>query len=176
MNKPMNKLKVLLLILLIPIVSTAQNSFPASFTSTQRLTTYSYDTLQHHSAFYYTELAKVVQSEFELGTDSILAPIQLVFMSDSLFQVIVQHNPSRFNQSPDRQIVGFFIMPTLMFLMDGQDDTFMHEYMHQLVSWNILFPHDEDTDMRMIHALIGANEGMLIGSKGYIEFIKRNLQ
>ena len=127
---------------------------------------YAYDGLEHKSAEHYTNLCKVVLKEFNLSTDSI--SVMLIFLDSGLRERLIYNNPSRFQSA---QWYGVCIKPALIMMAgeDESDDTFMHEYMHSLYHLGLLF---RDVQPAEIHPLIDMNEGLLLGSKSYLEYLK----
>jgi hypothetical protein len=127
---------------------------------------YAYDGLQHKSAEHYTNLCKVVRKEFGLPTDSIA--VMLVFLDAGLQEKLANNNPARFHTA---QWYGVCIKPALIMMTgeDESDDTFMHEYMHALYHQGLLFRNVQPAD---VHPLIDLNEGLLLGSKSYLEYLK----
>jgi hypothetical protein len=129
---------------------------------------YSYDGAEHRSAAHYLRLCEVVLKEFNvaLPVDSVL--VILVFVDSETQERLSRNNLVRFQYM---HWYGVSIEPALI-LMDGgeeSDDTFMHEYMHLLHHQGRLF---RDTSGGGAHLLIKLNEGLLLGSKSYLEYLK----
>ncbi len=142
-----------------------QTSVPASVSSTPGIHIRSFDGKCHHSEEYYEGLRKVVLKEFNILSDS--TALNLVFISEDLRETMNLANPDRFGTA---DWLGAFVSPTLIFIVgDESDDTFMHEYMHSLQSRGLLFA---DVPRTSVHTLIQQDEGLLLGSDSYIEFLK----
>ena len=126
-----------------------------------------YDGKVHRPVDHYSSLCRIVLTEFGLPSDS-LPGINLVFIDEDVRQQIITNNATRF-QSADWY--GVFIAPSLILISGEQesDDTFMHEYMHFLQQRGLLF---KNVPMSAVHHLIEQNEGLLLGSKGYLEYLK----
>lgn len=128
----------------------------------------SYDSRPHMDSVYYNGLCRVVLQEFALPVDS-LPSIDLVFVDRETQEKMTSGNAARF-ASPDW--TGAFIRPSLILIVGEEeaDDTFMHEFMHVLQQNGRLF---QNVPFRAVHQLIEQNEGLLLGSRSYLEFLKR---
>ena len=150
---------------LIPQCS-AQPSIPASLNDAPGVHIRSYDGKSHHSEVYYAALRNVVLKEFHLPPDS--SAINLVFIPEELRESLNSSNPDRFGGA---DWSGAFLNPSLIFIVgtEESDDTFMHEYMHSLQVRGLLFcnvPHS------VVHQVITRDEGLLLGSDSYLQFLK----
>jgi hypothetical protein len=127
-----------------------------------------YDGKEHKDSEYYNSLCRVVLKEFGLPSDSI-APIGLVFVDQELRDVLNGHNAVRFKPA---DWCGVFVKPSLIIMLgeEESDDTFMHEYLHFLQQMGLLF---NNVHASSVHQLIEENEGLLLGSKSYLEFLKK---
>ncbi len=143
-------------------------NIPRSLVSDEGVTVRILDGKKHHSAAYYEALAKVVQAEFGLQTAEVQHPIRLVFISDNMSRSINDHNPDMTGE----HWCGLFVAPWVIFVTDEGDDTFMHEYMHELNFFNDIF---RDVPREQVHPLIYMNEHLLIGSDAYLRFLKAGL-
>ena len=146
--------------------SFAQIARPLSLDPSPGIHVYSYDGKAHRSAEHYTALRRVVLQEFRLPEDSV--SIDLVFIDPQLRETLYTNNRGRFQSA---EWCGAFITPTLIFMLGDEesDDTFMHEYMHSLQDRGVLF---HDVHASTVHQLIEKNEGLLLGSKSYLEYLK----
>ena len=145
-----------------------RSQMPKSLVSDQGVTVRIYDGKKHHSAAYYEALAKVVQGEFGLQTSEVQHPIRLVFVTEDMSRSINDHNPDMGGLS----WCGLYVAPWVIFVTDEGDDTFMHEYMHELNFFNDIF---KDVPRERVHPLIYMNEHLLIGSDAYLRFLKAGL-
>jgi hypothetical protein len=139
---------------------------PVSMDFSPGVHVYAYDGLEHKSEEHYTNLCKVVLKEFNLHADSI--SIMLVFLDSALQERLIKNNPARFQAA---QWYGVCIKPALILMAgeDESDDTFMHEFMHSLYHRGLIFRNVQPAE---IHPLIDMNEGLLLGSKSYLEYLK----
>lgn len=155
-----------LVVLVVP--SWSQNVRPVSVTARPGVHVQSYDSRPHMDSAYYNGLCRVVLHEFGLHADS-LPPIDLVFVDRATQEKLTSGNAARFASS---DWTGAFIRPSLILMVGEEeaDDTFMHEFMHVLQQNGRLFQH---VPFPAVHQLIEQNEGLLLGSKSYLEFLKR---
>jgi hypothetical protein len=147
-------------------VAGAQSLHPRSLDFSPGVHVYAYDGAAHRSAEHYENLCRIVMTEFGLPTDSI--SVALVFVDAKLQEKLNTNNRERFQSL---SWYGVCISPSLIIMLgeDESDDTFMHEYLHSLNHRGLLF-----TDIRPIevHHLIEINEGLLLGSRSYLEYLK----
>lgn len=148
--------------------------FPKSVTVPVDVVVYTEDSLQHHTADYYRALAKVVQFEFGLDSTELPQPVRLVFVSKSLYRLIVTHNQDRFDTTEN--YLGTYVGPGLIFMWGKMeaDDTFMHEYMHLLHGHGYLFNDVENEET--VHEYVRMDEAMLLGTKTYLNFLRLKLK
>ena len=128
----------------------------------------SYDGRAHMDSAYYNGLCRVVMHEFGIPADS-LPSIDLVFVDRQTRVKLTKGNAARFASS---DWTGAFIRPSLILVVGEEeaDDTFMHEFMHVLQQSGRLFVN---VPFSSVHKVIEQNEGLLLGSKSYLEFLKR---
>ncbi|MGA9120290.1 MAG: hypothetical protein WB699_13085 [Bacteroidota bacterium] len=150
---------------LIPRVY-AQTPVPASLSNKPGVHIKSYDGKSHHSQDYYSALRNVVLKEFDIPSDS--SAINLVFITEDLRESLNSSNPARFGAA---DWTGAFLTPSLIFIVgtEESDDTFMHEYMHSLQVRGLIF---SDVPHSVVHEVITQDEGLLLGSASYLEFLK----
>ena len=146
-----------------------RSRLPHSLVSDQGVTVRIYDGKKHHSAAYYEALAKVVQGEFGLQTKDVEHPIRLTFITADMARSIGDHNP---DMAGGETWCGLYFAPWVIFVTEEGDDTFMHEYMHELAFFHDIF---KDVAPDMIHPLIYMDEHLLIGSTAYLDFLKAGL-
>jgi hypothetical protein len=146
----------------------SQTVRPQSVSARPGVHVQSYDGRAHMDSAYYNGLCRVVLQEFGLPPDSLPA-IDLVFVDRATQEKLTSGNAARF-ASPDW--TGAFIRPSLILIVGEEeaDDTFMHEFMHVLQQDGRLF---QDVPFAAVHQLINQNEGLLLGSRSYLEFLKR---
>jgi len=144
----------------------AQPLVPESFSTEAGVHIHVYDGREHKSKEHYENLCRVVMEEFGITKDSI--SVNLIFVDNELKDKLNHNNPDRF-YSP--AWVGVFIKPTLIFMLGEEeaDDTFLHEFMHSLHYRGLLFMNVDESD---VHQLIHVNEGLLMGSRSYLEYLK----
>jgi hypothetical protein len=147
--------------------SLGQITRPASLPPAPGVHISSYDAKTHKDSAYYTGLCRVVLKEFGLPTDSV-PQVDLVFITEEMREELESCNYDRFGSS---DWTGAFINPSLVFIIgeSESDDTFMHEFMHLLQQKGRLFP---TVPFSAVHPLIEMNEGLLMGSRSYLEFLK----
>jgi hypothetical protein len=128
---------------------------------------YSYDGRSHRSTEYYTALRKIVQGEFQVQPDS--SAIDVVFIDEELREELNNANPDRFEAA---DWSGAFISPCLILILGEResDDTFIHEYLHFLQTRGLIFQHSPQS---ILHQLITQDEGLILGSKSYLLFLKK---
>ncbi|MEW6511937.1 MAG: hypothetical protein AB1428_13380 [Bacteroidota bacterium] len=145
-----------------------QPTRPVSLEARQGVYIRAYDGRDHRDSAYYNALCRVVLKEFALPTDS-LPPVDLVFVNREIQEKITAGNAGRF---PSPEWTGAFIRPSLIIMVGEEeaDDTFMHEFMHVLQQHGKLF---RNVPFAAVHQLIDQNEGLLLGSKSYLEFLKK---
>ena len=148
--------------------SLSQTTRPLSVTAGAGVHVSWYDERVHMDSAYYNGLCRVVLQEFGLPVDT-LPPIDLVFVDRETQEKLTRGNAARF-ASPDW--TGAFIRPSLILIVGEEeaDDTFMHEFMHVLQQNGRLF---QSIPFSTVHRLIEQNEGLLLGSRSYLEFLKR---
>ena len=144
----------------------AQPHVPGSFSTGWGVHIHAYDGREHKSEEHYENLCRVVMDEFGITNDSV--SVNLIFVDSELKDKLNHNNPDRF-YSPSW--VGVFIKPTLIFMLgeEESDDTFLHEFMHSLHYRGLLFSNVDESD---VHQLIHVNEGLLMGSRSYLEYLK----
>jgi hypothetical protein len=149
-----------------PIRNLGSQYVPQSLVFPRRLVVMAYDSLKHHSERHYQKLAELVQHEFRLTDTTILVPVRLVFISEPQYRALEIQNSSRW----DTGWVGYYIEPGIILIRghEEQDDTFMHEYMHALNKHGLIFG---DVPERYIHNLIYTDEGLLLASSSYLQFL-----
>jgi hypothetical protein len=143
-----------------------QSNLPKSLDFSRGVHIKAYDGKRHRGADHYEQLCRVVNKEFGLPDDSVC--VNLVFVDQALRQSLNANNPVRF-QSADW--CGAYIRPYMILMLgeEESDDTFMHEYMHALQVRGVLF---KNVPFSAVHQLIDMNEGLLMGSRSYLEFLK----
>jgi hypothetical protein len=143
-----------------------QTPWPASLDSTPGVHVYVTDDRPHRDARHYAALCVVVNQEFAIFPDSLL--IHVVFIDQITRDRMRANNPARFRGA---DWCGAFIEPSLILLLgeEESDDTFMHEYMHLLQSRDLIFRGAHPSS---VHHLIEQTEGLLLGSKAYIAYLK----
>lgn len=144
----------------------AQTSLPASLSAEPGIHIRSFDGKKHHNAAYYEGLRQVVLREFNIPFDS--TAINLVFIGEEMREKMNVSNPDRFGTA---DWLGAFVPPSLILMVGDResDDTFIHEYLHSLETRGLLF---SDIPKPSVHALIQQDEGLLLGSDSYLEFLK----
>lgn len=150
----------------LPWDGIAQSRFPKSFVPESGVHISTYDGRDHKSAVHYEALCHVVHEEFGLTNDSIR--VNLVFVDSSMMKLLTANNPARFHGT---EWQGVFIKPYMIIMLgeEESDDTFMHEYMHALQQRGLLFAQVHPS---VVHQVIYENEGLLLGSKSYLQFLK----
>ncbi len=145
----------------------AQSTFPVSLSETPGVHIFSYDNKQHRKAEHYNALFRVVLKEFGLPTDTIPST-NLVFIDKGLESILNDNNAKRFMSTG---WCGAYIQPSIIMILgeEESDDTFMHECMHYLHQQGMLF---RNIQADSVHRLIYRNEGLLLGSRSYLEFLK----
>jgi len=148
--------------------TSAQATTPLSLSDKPGVHIHAYDNGTHKSSAHYENLCKIVLKEFGLPLDSIR--VNLVFVDEDLQNQLNGHNPLRFQAT---HWYGICLKPSLIIMLgeEESDDTFMHEYMHSLYNRGLLFRNVHPADL---HPLIEMNEGLLLGSKSYLEYLKTN--
>lgn len=124
------------------------------------------DSLSHRSPAHYEALCRIVLTEFGLSTDSIC--LTLVFVDDSLMELLNRYNTLRFSGTGWHGIC----INRYLVMVDGSreaDDTFMHEYMHVLQQRGVLFTK---VPASQVHGVIELNEGLLMGSRRYLNYLR----
>jgi len=144
----------------------AQHSQPLSLATQSGIHIHAYDDREHKSAEHYEHLCGVVFREFGIRVDTL--SINLVFVDAKLQRTLNALNRDRFR---GRRWVGVFIKPMLIIMLgeEESDGTFLHEFMHALHHRGLLFSDAEEAD---VHSLININEGLLLGSCSYLEYLK----
>jgi hypothetical protein len=144
----------------------SQLPVPCSLSSAPGVHIRSFDARTHHPADYYEALRAVVLKEFHLPPDS--SAINLVFITNELRESLNAGNPARFGTA---DWTGAFLTPSLIFIVGSEesDDTFMHEYMHSLQVRGLMFT---DLPHGVVHDAISQDEGLLLGSDSYLQFLK----
>ncbi len=144
----------------------AQSSVPQSISATPGIHIRSFDGKSHRSAEYYDALRNVVLREFKIPYDS--SALNIVFIGEEMRESMNVANPDRFGTA---DWLGAFVPPSLIFIVgdNESDDTFMHEYLHSLEYRGMLFT---DVPRMSVHSLIQQDEGLLLGSDSYLEFLK----
>lgn len=144
----------------------AQMPRPLSLPAGPGVHVFAYDGRAHKSAEHYNALCRVVLKEFGIHEDSLC--VTLVFVDADLQEKLNDNNPDRFVV---KSWYGVSIKPGLIMMLgeDESDDTFLHEFMHLLVHRGVLF---QDIAPSEVHHVIEMNEGLLLGSKSYLEFLK----
>ena len=158
---------ILVLAISVP-VAYGQSTYPLSLPQTAGVHVFVYDNLEHKSTEYYNALFSVVLKEFGVPTDTIPS-VDLIFIDQDLRGVLNGNNARRFGSA---DWCGAFIKPSLIIMLgeEESDDTFMHECMHYLQQQGRLF---QDVHSAAVHQMIDRNEGLLLGSKSYLEFLKK---
>lgn len=155
-----------MLILLSPNFVDAQPLHPMSVDLSLGVHIVSCDTIHHRSSQHYEALCCIVLTEFGLPADSIC--LTVVFVDAQLMAALKRQNADRFDSDTWQ---GFCVNPYLV-MINGEreaDDTFMHEYMHALQQQGKLFQKVPKAD---VHQLIYLNEGLLMGSKSYLDYLR----
>ena len=149
-----------------PSLMSAQPVHPLSMNYEQGVHIFSYDNLTHKSSEHYENLCRVVIREFGLTLDTIC--VNLVFVDEALQEHLNENNPERFRST---SWLGVYISPVLILMLgeEESDDTFLHEYMHALHTAGLLFGNVPESE---VHSLIHLNEGLLLGSRSYLEYLK----
>jgi hypothetical protein len=150
------------------MVSQGQTIKPRSASAGPGVHVRSYDGRAHMDSSYYNGLCRVVMHEFGIPTES-LPSIDLVFVDRETQVKLTKGNAARFASA---DWTGAFIQPSLILMVGEEeaDDTFMHEFMHALQQSGRLF---SKVPFPSVHKVIEQNEGLLLGSKSYLEFLKR---
>jgi hypothetical protein len=143
-----------------------QTFLPESLDASPGVHLYTHDGLEHRSSSHYATLCRIVNAEFGIKVDSL--SVHVVFIDQETRDRMRTNNPTRFRE---QDWLGAFIQPSLILILgeEESDDTFMHEYMHMLRSHGLLFP---DAQPSSVHTLIDWNEGLLLGSKAYLDYLK----
>ena len=143
-----------------------QTSLPSSLSTLPGVHIRSFDGKCHRSAEYYDALRRVILKEFHIPYDP--TAINLVFIDECTRETMNLANPDRFGSA---DWLGAFVAPSLIFMVGDSesDDTFMHEYLHSLESRGLLFA---DVPRSSVHTLIQQDEGLLLGSDSYLQFLK----
>jgi len=147
--------------------SKAQGVFPKSLDTTPGVHVRAEDGRTHRGSDHYSGLCRVVLQEFGIPADTPIT-IDLVFIDRETRDRLHDNNATRFESS---DWCGAFIAPSLILMVgeEESDDTFMHEFMHYLQQKGLLF---STVPFSAVHPLIERNEGLLLGSKSYLEFLK----
>jgi hypothetical protein len=143
-----------------------QNHAPLSLPSSPGIHVHAYDGRPHKSPEHYEHLCRVVLEEFGIHLDTLA--LNLVFVDMELQGTLNALNRDRFR---GKRWVGVFIKPMLIIMLgeEESDGTFLHEFMHALHHRGLLFTDTEESD---VHGLINLNEGLLLGSRSYLEYLK----
>lgn len=144
----------------------AQNQQPRSLSALPGIHIHAYDNREHKSTGHYEHLCSVVLGEFGINIDTL--SLNLVFVDAELQRTLNALNRDRFH---GQHWVGVFIKPMLIIMLgeEESDGTFLHEFMHALHHRGLLFNDTEEAD---VHSLININEGLLLGSRSYLEYLK----
>jgi hypothetical protein len=126
-----------------------------------------YDNQPHHDAQHYEHLCRIVLKEFGVQLDTL--SLNLVFVDGTIQRRLNALNRDRFH---NKQWVGVYIKPMLIIMLgeEESDGTFIHEFMHALNNQGLLFAGESEEDS--VHELIRVNEGLLLGSESYLEYLK----
>jgi hypothetical protein len=153
-------------LILVGLPVHAQHHQPLSLSATPGIHIHAYDNRPHKSPEHYEHLCRVVLGEFGIHIDTL--SLHLVFVDMELQGTLNALNRDRFH---GRRWVGVFIKPMLIIMLgeEESDGTFLHEFMHVLHHRGLLF---NDTDEADVHTLININEGLLLGSRSYLEYLK----
>jgi hypothetical protein len=145
----------------------ADDPQPGTFELSPGVHIHAHDGRSHRSSAHYLELCRVVASEFDVRIDSI--SIQLVFIDQKTRDRMSANNRGRFR---DEDWTGAYLAPSLILMLGEEeaDDTFMHEFMHLLQHRGLLFAAAHPSS---VHRIIEENEAMLLGSKTYLEYLKK---
>lgn len=125
-------------------------------------------------AKYYRTLALMLQHELGLQDTGLCAPIRVIVLTRAQMAVIGEHNPD-IQMLPVAEdtagAVGKFLFPVSIFILssDMGDDTFFHEYLHELASLGYVF---QDVRRDEVHDLIYMNERLMLTTDSYLRFIK----
>jgi hypothetical protein len=149
-----------------PAVSIAQGIDPESLTSTPGVHITVQDGMRHQPAAHYEALCQVVLNEFGVHAEAIT--LNIVFIGEDLRNHLSRNNQTRFET---KDWAAAFVHPSLILLVGEleSDDTFMHEFMHYLHDRGLLFANVPES---RVHATILRNEGLLLGSRSYLEYLK----
>lgn len=159
-------LAILGLILISADSIVAQGVEPESLTSAPGIHLLIRDGLQHKAASHYEALCQVVIREFGIRCDAF--SLNIVFIGEDLRDHLSRNNQTRFEA---KDWTAAYVHPSLIFMVgaDESDDTFMHEFMHFLNDRGLLFANVPGS---RVHATITRNEGLLLGSKSYLEYLQ----
>jgi hypothetical protein len=162
----MNRAAVVGGLFFVWIPAFAQYHVPLSLPSSPGIHVHAYDGRPHKSSEHYEHLCRVVLKEFGIHLDTLA--LNLVFVDMKLQGTLNALNRDRFR---GKRWVGVFIKPMLIIMLgeEESDGTFLHEFMHALHHRGLLFSDTEESD---VHGLINLNEGLLLGSKSYLEYLK----
>jgi hypothetical protein len=143
----------------------AQSVEPLSLRVSRGVHVEQHDGRSHKTPAHYEALCQVVIKEFGVSLDSIA--LNLVFIGENLRDHLSKNNQLRF-QAKDWS--GAYVPPSLILMVgeEESDDTFMHEFMHYLNDRGLLFTN---VPASRVHAAIEKNEGLLLGSRSYLDYL-----